>query len=75
MGFFWFGAGVCWIGVSFGFRFFVLFGSYVRRGLLFVVFFVFFSVSVERFLADLSDELLEVRVWLAGERWVVVGGR
>ena len=41
--------------------------SYVRRGLLFAVSSVLLSVPAERLLADLPDELLEARSWLAGE--------
>lgn len=54
--------------------------SYVRRGLLFAVSSVLLSVPAERLLADLPDELLEARSWLAGEDAVPgrssgVGGR
>lgn len=43
-----------------------LLGSYVRQGLLSAVSSVLLSVPVERLLADLPDELLEARSWLAG---------
>lgn len=57
-----------------------LLGSYVRRGLLSAVSSVLLSVPAERLLADLPDELLEARSWLAGECQVTgcgseVGGR
>lgn len=42
-----------------------LLGSYVRRGLLSAVSSVLLSVPAERLLADLPDELLEARPWLA----------
>lgn len=41
--------------------------TYVRRGLLFAVSSVLLSVPAERLLADLPDELLEARSWLADE--------
>ncbi|KAF6127651.1 telomere maintenance 2 [Phyllostomus discolor] len=41
--------------------------TYVRRGLLFAVSSVLLSVPAERPLADLPDELLEARSWLADE--------
>lgn len=44
-----------------------LLGSYVRRGLLSAVSSILLSVPADRLLADLSDELLEARSWLAGE--------
>nr|XP_035939243.1 telomere length regulation protein TEL2 homolog isoform X1 [Halichoerus grypus]XP_035939244.1 telomere length regulation protein TEL2 homolog isoform X1 [Halichoerus grypus] len=40
--------------------------AYVRRGLLSAVSSVLLSVPAERLLADLPDELLEARPWLAG---------
>lgn len=43
-----------------------LLGSYVRRGLLSAISSVLLSVPAERLLADLPDELLEARSWLAG---------
>ena len=43
-----------------------LLGSYVRQGLLSAVSSVLLSVPAERLLADLPDELLEARSWLAG---------
>ena len=43
-----------------------LLGSYVRRGLLSAVSSVLLSVPAEWLLADLLDELLEARSWLAG---------
>lgn len=39
--------------------------AYVRRGLLSAVFSVLLSVPAEQLLADLPDELLEARPWLA----------
>lgn len=45
-----------------------LLGSYVRQGLLSAVSSVLLSVPAERLLADLPDELLEARSWLAGGR-------
>jgi len=39
--------------------------AYVRRGLLSAVSSVLLSVPAERLLADLPDELLEARPWLA----------
>lgn len=38
---------------------------YVRRGLLSAVSSILLSVPADRLLADLSDELLEARSWLA----------
>lgn len=69
-----------WDGAPSGLSFLASLGSYVRRGLLSAVSSVLLSVPAERLLADLPDELLEARPWLAGEHQASscvgeVGGR
>lgn len=59
--------GSSWPGAPSGLRLLASFVSYVRRGLLSAVSSVLLSVPAERLLADLPDELLEARPWLAGE--------
>lgn len=61
-------AGSPWPGAPSALSTLALLGSYVRRGLLSAVSSVLLSVPAERLLADLPDELLEARPWLAGER-------
>lgn len=61
------GVGSPWPGVPSGLSLLSSLGSYVRRGLLSAVSSVLLSVPAERLLADLPDELLEARSWLAGE--------
>lgn len=56
-----------WPGAPSGLSFLASLGSYVRRGLLSAVSSILLSVPAERLLADLPDELLEARPWLAGE--------